>query len=50
MAEKSRVSATIDEKTEKLLDEIMKNSYYRNKSHAIEEAIKLLYEEMKRKK
>jgi len=39
---KTRVSATIDEKTEKLLDYIMKEGRYRNKSHAIEDAIALL--------
>jgi metal-responsive CopG/Arc/MetJ family transcriptional regulator len=36
---KVRVSATIDEKTNKKLDEFLKNSRYRNKSHIVEEAI-----------
>ena len=37
---KVRISATIDEKTEKKIDAIMKKGIYRNKSHVIEEAIK----------
>jgi len=41
---KERVSATIDEKTSKIIDEVMKKGKYRNKSHIIEEAIKLLRE------
>ncbi len=41
---KERLSATVEEKTAKLLDRILKIGRYRNKSHAIEEAIKLLYE------
>lgn len=36
---KIRISATIDEETERKLDKILKNSKYRNKSHIIEEAI-----------
>lgn len=47
---KKRVSATIDPETERVLDEIMKNSNYRNYSHAIEEAIKLLGEKIKHDK
>jgi len=39
---KKRISATVDEKTEKILDMILKNGKYRNKSHAIETAIELL--------
>lgn len=41
---KIRISATIDEKTEKILDSIMKKGKYRNKSHAIEKAIEMLVE------
>jgi len=37
---KIRISATIDEETNKVLDKLMKNGKYRNKSHIIEEAIK----------
>jgi Arc/MetJ-type ribon-helix-helix transcriptional regulator len=37
---KKRISATIDEKTEKELELILKEGFYRNKSHVIEEAIK----------
>lgn len=43
---KVRISATIDEKTEKILDSIMKDGRYRNKSHAIEDAIELLKEKV----
>ena len=39
---KVRISATIDEKTEKILSSLLKNSKFRNKSHAIENAIELL--------
>lgn len=41
---KVRISATIDEKTGKILDSLMKNRRYRNKSHIIEESINLLLE------
>jgi Arc/MetJ-type ribon-helix-helix transcriptional regulator len=39
---KKRISATIDEKTLKIINEKLKNGDYRNKSHIIEEAIKQL--------
>jgi len=42
---KKRVSATIDEKTLKIINLLMEKGIYRNKSHIIEEAIKLLKEE-----
>jgi Arc/MetJ-type ribon-helix-helix transcriptional regulator len=41
---KNRISATVEGKTEKLIDSILKNGSYRNKSHVIEEAIKVLKE------
>jgi len=41
---KKRISATIDEGTEKIIELILKKGKYRNKSHVIEEAIKLLEE------
>ena len=41
---KIRISATIDESTEKDLDSLMKKGDYRNKSHVIEKAIKVLKE------
>ncbi len=41
---KVRISATIEKDTDKILDEILKDSKYRNKSHIIEEAIKILAE------
>lgn len=45
---KKRVSATIDDETEKILDELMKKGIYRNKSHVIEDAIKkLAFDEVK---
>ena len=39
---KERVSATVDKATSKSIEEILKKGKYRNKSHVIEEAIKLL--------
>ena len=44
---KVRISATIDENTSRIIDEEMKKGVYRNKSHVIEEAIKLLKEKKK---
>ena len=41
---KERISATIDKETAKIIDELMQNSKYRNKSHIIESAICLLKE------
>jgi hypothetical protein len=41
---KIRISATIDEKTEKLIESIEKTRKYRNKSHLIERAIEVLAE------
>ena len=41
---KERISATIDKKTIKIIKDILKKGKYRNKSHLIEEAIKLLKE------
>ena len=45
---KERVSATIDPETSRLLENIIKKGNYRNKSHAIEDAIKLLAKEVKK--
>jgi len=42
---KVRVSATIDEQTEKILRDLLKKRKYRNKSHVIEDAIELLARE-----
>lgn len=42
---KKRISATIDEKTEKLLNSLLKDGRYRNKSHIIEKAIENLAKE-----
>ena len=39
---KERISATIDKETLKAIEEILKLGVYRNKSHVIEDAIKLL--------
>jgi len=41
---KVRISATIDKETMKIVKELLNESKYRNKSHIIEEAIKLLKE------
>lgn len=47
---KERISATIDKTTIKIINGIMKYGKYRNKSHVIEEAIKLLKEKGDKKK
>ena len=46
---KKRISATIDEKTDKILNSLLKEGTYRNRSHIIELAIKF-FEEMKNDK
>jgi len=43
---KKRISATIDEQTEKILNSLIKGFSFRNKSHVIEESIKLIKEKM----
>jgi Arc/MetJ-type ribon-helix-helix transcriptional regulator len=42
---KGRISATVDEKTIKIIERILSKGKFRNKSHVIEEAIELLSEE-----
>jgi len=42
---KVRISATIEEKTEKILNSLLKGGEFRNKSHIIEKAIELLKKE-----
>lgn len=42
---KERISATIDEGTSKKIEKLIKEEKYRNKSHFIEKAIKLLLKE-----
>ena len=37
---KRRISATIDRKTEEIIEDMLKKGIFRNKSHVIEEAIK----------
>lgn len=44
---KQRISATVDETTIKAIEDILKKGKFRNKSHVIEEAIKLLKENEK---
>jgi len=44
---KERISATVDEGTSKKIEKLIKEKKYRNKSHFIEEAIKLLVEKEK---
>jgi len=39
---KVRISATIEDKNNKYLDSLLKNSRYRNRSHVIDTAIELL--------
>ena len=45
---KKRISATIDNSTLKIIDELLKKGGYRNKSHVIEDAIKFLKEKLKK--
>jgi len=47
---KVRISATIDEKTEKILNSLLKDGDYRNKSHIIEKSIELLKKEKEGRK
>ena len=47
---KKRISATVEEEKIKFLKEIVKKEKYRNSSHAIEKAIKLLREKIKNEK
>lgn len=42
---KVRISATIEKETERILDELLKDGKYRNKSHIIEKALELLKKE-----
>ena len=42
---KKRISATIDPETDKILDSIVEIGKFRNKSHAIEDLIKAVWEE-----
>ncbi|MFH0711757.1 MAG: ribbon-helix-helix protein, CopG family [archaeon] len=42
---KERISATVDGETIERIERILENGRFRNKSHVIEEAIKLLEEE-----
>jgi len=44
---KGRISATIDKETERVLEELLKDGKYRNKSHIIEKALELLMEKEK---
>lgn len=41
---KTRVSATVDKETEDIIKLLLQKRKYRNKSHVIEEAIRLLKE------
>lgn len=44
---KTRISATVEEETEKIIKELLKKGGFRNKSHVIEEAIRRLKNEKK---
>jgi len=46
---KERISATVDKKTLELIENILEGGFYRNKSHLIEESIKLLEKNAKKK-
>jgi Arc/MetJ-type ribon-helix-helix transcriptional regulator len=41
---KERISATIEPRTKKMLDSILKSGKYRNLSHIIEDSVKLMWE------
>ena len=43
---KERISATVDEETLEVIEKILKKGNFRNKSHLIEDAIKLLEESL----
>ena len=45
---KARVSATIEERTLKILNSLIKDGAFRNKSHVIEKAIELLGDQKKK--
>jgi len=47
---KTRISATIEEDTLKIIEGLMKKSKYRNKSHFIEDAIQELANKLKGEK
>lgn len=47
---KIRISATIDEDKDRILNSLLKDGKYRNKSHIIEKAIELLEEKEKNEK
>lgn len=47
---KTRVSATIDPETNKIIENMLKKGIYRNKSHILEEAIKSFAKEVKNEK
>jgi len=40
---KERISATVEEKTNKMVNSLIKDGKYRNKSHVIEKAIEKLF-------
>lgn len=46
---KERISATVDKETLDIVKTFLKSGKYRNKSHVIEEAIKLLKKEVRKK-
>ena len=46
---KVRVSATIDKETEKIIEVLVQEGKFRNKSHVIEDAVKLLNEQVIKK-
>ena len=41
---KTRISATVDKETERIIKEFLEKGGFRNKSHVIEEAIKFFEE------
>ena len=47
---KERISATVEKEVLKLIDKLLENKKYRNKSHVIETAIYMLVKEEKNAK
>ena len=45
---KERASFTFDKETLKLIENLSDSGKFRNKSHAVEEAIRILYNEIKK--
>ena len=47
---KERASFTFDKNTLEIIDELMQNGFYRNKSHVVEHAVKILFDNINEKR